>query len=504
MKKKHIIIICSIICAIIAIALVLIFTIKPNANDDDNSNNDITQEKPQTQDPVFVVPSIINLYLSDTNIEINVSVIYDKNYQIVCMSKNAEVVEMNGTLICPKKIGSTIVETTLLYEDKQISKQTQVNVFEDIKVVECKIYKQENAVDKLFVGEKYCLKLTINSPIIGDFSFCGNNVVSGLVLKGQNDFEYCYEFSALNFGLAEFVFKFENFENKFVYNVYSYAKNIEVYVDDNLYTQNKIYLYLFNNQYKTEANNDEIFDCVKFDAKVENGCMLNCLDFNIENEIVEYRDGCLYAKEIGKCNIKIKTIDGTNIETNIEVVVQNVEPTEIVANDIFAKVGEIKKIEFSVLPIYAIYESEITCQDDEIIISENNISANLSGNYIITIFANQVSKTINFVVESKPQIVIEFPQAIIDELEIKIENNKIKLKYVQNYDLNFSYYFIDDKNNIFTKQFEVEVICADMQNSIDYQHENLRFIINIEQKTNFTINFCDDEEIIYQLFFEFC
>ena len=68
MKKKHIIIICSIICAIIAIALVLIFTIKPNANDDENSNNDITQEKPQTQDPVFVAPSIINLYLSDTNI----------------------------------------------------------------------------------------------------------------------------------------------------------------------------------------------------------------------------------------------------------------------------------------------------------------------------------------------------------------------------------------------------------------------------------------------------
>ena len=193
MKKKHIFIICSIICAIAIIALFLVFTIKPEQSDDNSNNNPPEQQQTQ-EEPMFVVPEIINLYLSDTNVEVSANVVFSKNYEIIYFAENTEIIELNGGVICPKQIGSTKVFTKLVYDDKQITKQTQVNVFEDVKSVECKIYKQDEIISQLFIGEKYIVKLQINSPIIGDFSFYANNNISNLILENKNDFEYCYEF----------------------------------------------------------------------------------------------------------------------------------------------------------------------------------------------------------------------------------------------------------------------------------------------------------------------
>lgn len=502
MNKKLIAIILIGCFAVISTALVLFFILKPNNPNDNDLNTPETETQKPTVVPVFVVPQTINLYLSDQGVCVETYVEYEGEFSFEYLPEDADILEINNGVIIPKEIGTTKVQTTLLYGENKISKQTIINVYKDLENVFCHIYQNNENIDKLFAGEKYNLKLSLDTPIIGDFEFCANENIDNFRFIEQKQNEYFYEFTATTFGSTEFLFDFKNVKKQFCYQIYSYVEKFDIYVNNKLHNQDFIQLFLYNKEFETQANQDGFFDEIKIDIKTENSCVENCFEIIYNNDCLNYEDGYLCAKNVGIFAIIIKANDGSEYSQQIKIIIKNVEPTQIIADDIYAHVGEIKNLEFLVLPQYAIYNYEI--QGNQFVCIENNtIKALESGEHEITIIANNISKTIIFIASAKPKINIDISKIIVDELNVEVLQQTIKLNYVENYLFAFSYYFVDDKNNIISKNLDIEILSENQQVVSNLEHENLRIIFCLKQKANFSIKFLDGDNIYYQINFEY-
>ena len=502
MKKKLITIILLVCFAVVATGLVLFFTLKPEISNDNTSNPPETEIQNPTTPPVFVVPEIINLYLSDQNVSVELYVEYDGDYFIEHAVEDSEILQINNGVVIPKKTGTTKVQTTLLYGENKILKHTIINVYKDLENVVCQVYKNNEIVDKLFVGEKYNLKLTLDTPIIGDFEFCANKNIDDFKFVEQKQNEYYYEFTAASLGNTEFLFNFKNAQNKFIYQIYSYIEKFDVYVNDKLHNQDFLQLFLYNKEFETQANEDGFFDKIKLEIEITHSCVANCFEIVYAAKTLKYENGYLWAENVGIYTMLIKANDGSEYSQEIKIIVKNIEPTQIVANDIYASVGEPKILEYSVLPQYAIYTCEVQCSQF-VYIDNNTITALESGEHEITIIANKISKTIKFITKENPKINIDISQIIVDELNVEVSQQTIKLNFVENYLFAFSYYFTDDKNNIISKNLDVEIMSENQQVVSNLEHENLRILFCIKQKANFSIKFLDGTNVYYQINFEF-
>lgn len=388
-KKKLYIILSIVLIALLAVGT--FFTIKiinnintvnpsnpSNVNNNDDENDDSSDGDFKDTFPILDTESNISIDKMSSH-KFNYLVTNLGEYSLKICIEDESIASIDNNLnITPKKIGSTRIVASINCTP-QIIKYTTLTILDVVTDVSFSILNQDDTpANTIYVYNTYYLKITRNAKTNESYQIgYDDTYIEDLSLISKTENYIKYSFKVINYG--EFNFKYiSKYCNKNSQNIkaYIYPNNFEVSFNLPL-IDNSINLYLFNNKYTKEANNDGIYNVALFNISTISNSNDN-IQININNDCVILNNNQILANREGVSTITfVSTI--SNISKSYSINVSKVLPTAIMFN------GEEKDIhgnsiinlelntenDFNISIIPAYYYGDYAIEKDDGLIIEN-------------------------------------------------------------------------------------------------------------------------------------
>lgn len=326
----------------------------------------------------------ITLFIDDENYFLNYTVL---NPNDVIYSEDVKVkgdcIVLEDKYIKPISIGLSYIIINIQTQFNIYTKTIEVNVLPTINKIEFRILDLENnEISKCFVGESYLLEINVDEKVNDSFTVEVSNNVMNLELVEKYDNNLKFSFRINNYGETTFVFKYRNIEKSFKINSFAYIKDFNVDFS-NSFSENIIRLYLFNDLYKNDAYNDNIYDFTKFNINLPES-NINDYSLEVSNDCVIIEENSIIANKEGECSFYIKANDGSMYVETYKIVVDTIKINSltITSSKEEITVGESCFIDVDYAPIYAVCNLSCYC-DCGISIIEGLFSSTDAGEYKI-------------------------------------------------------------------------------------------------------------------------
>ncbi len=433
-SKKYIYIIIFVAITALVIGAIIINNIKIPSPPNDNNHQ--TSDTPQGEEyELNISCKDITMYIDDEYSNLYITITSNEKYT-VDYAYDSNALEIIDQKVYAKKTGSYTVtviakisSTNLEFSDSFV-----VTILDTITEVNSTIYKNNESVDNLFVGENYIIEFTFNANMNIPFTLIASDNVSNLeslIINDENKIRF--SFNVISADETFFIFEYRNFSKKFIYDTYEYIDNFDINFE-NGYKNNILTLYIFNSDFTLEANNDDIFNQTKLNVNVDNN-NLELFEIKIlDNQVAYIENNSIIAKSVGETTLLVTALDGSNYSESITIKVENVLVDEIspAYSEKILNKNESLKIEYAFSPKYAITNFEITTNGE--ILTDNTFYAQNTGTYTIlitdkiaNIFANILITVNEDIPPSKVYYSIEFNQSILDEYNTEFKNDVLSI-----------------------------------------------------------------------------
>ena len=435
MHKKGILIFC-ITLLVVAIAVAIYFIVPKNVTNG-------SFEEPEYEEVVEIyAQNEINLTIFSQPYHLVYSIESNTDYELNIFCNN-DVVYIQDDYIYVNKVGEcilTIQANTLLHSySKNINVEVKnVDFIANFLLTD----KNNNILDKVMVGDEYVLKIQTNIDCdLQDVNLLHGDNISILNYEKADKNNIIYELKITNYGEVKFTFVYKQFDYDFIVDCFEYISTFNVSSNHNFDV-----LYLFDENFVFEANQDEKFNDVEIFVSTNNHT-LNKFDISLQNDNAVLINNKIVAKNIGVNYLIIKALDNSNYTKTIKFEIKQVEIEDLYFNQtsLTLNVGESKQLSYIYSPIYAITNFDIDFED---INYENGyVTALNSGEFFITIKDIITGKiaTCSVKVIVSGNINITIPQSFLNDYNAVFENDVLTInKYCQIYQIVFYYSIIGD------------------------------------------------------------
>ena len=446
------------IAIVVAICLVIFLT-KPKQESVTDDNKIIVTP---------IVPTItaqdITLYTNQTK-DIIFDVECEHNYTINILCNFDELTIINNTV---KAIASGEYYFDIVVQVDNLDYIKRVNVYAitPITQIEYQIYnRQNNIVDKLFVGDSYIIKIMPNSKMLdGEISLSEN--LSDIQIQNFNNTMFV-SFNVESYDNTKFVFSAYNFLQEINIDTYCYINNFNV----NIERQD---LYLFNTNYATQANIDGKYNFTLFEFGLDDK-NYNSYEITLSNpDVVQIVENKIIAKSCGTSYINFVATDGSGYTEKYLITTQNILISQMnfVEQNVILDVNQSYTPSYVISPIYAICNLVFDIDFDE------SISFALAGNYTLTLTDRISNNTCQMTFVIKDVVVINyqlhFNNSFLTEYNATYQNDTLTLTGKDTTIIYFDYSIIS------TPAYTGSIlsVCEIVGENIDY---------NIETNSNMVI-----------------
>ena len=453
-----------------------------------NNNTDANEEQDDeivTVEPFLRIDDIddLKIYNDNSPYELNIKVTCNEDFIITTKSNNDNIL-INKNIITPNKVGKSIVEINVKSSSKEVIKFVNVEVLPSNISANFSILKNNEIPNNLFVGEEYILELNLSKDLIYSYEIETSENINNLQIINKENKKI----------------KYKDYTKTAKYKAYNYINNIDISFS-NAVENNQILLYLFNNYYKDLANNDGIFNEIKYTINKHDD-IINDFSLIIENtELAEIIDNRIIAKSEGITILNVIANDGSNYKQSYQIVIEKIKIQNLSFNDeiVDLKVDEPYPIATTYSPIYAL--SNLMYYYNNQRYTDSTISFNSVGTYslkVIDIFSN-LNAIITFnVIPNENAYIISFnpnflanENAIFESDVLTINSGKSEYHIPFSYKLNSE---IQVENITSNLTFSSDTISAEIE-----QTTYNGFIISLKGsgEIRFTIYLKDNPKIMY-------
>ena len=402
-KRKFIFILVLILVVILTAGTV--FTIKIIKDVNASGQQPMNDSNPIIDAPPVSKPTLSVL----ASIEIDKFETYTYTYTVTDLGDYAVSVEIldntianidNDLKITPIKVGETQIRVSINCEPK-IEKTTTLIIKDAVSDYDYGIVNESGIkCDYLYVNNYYILQITENAivdeiPKLGyDDDFVAN---VSLISKEKNILKY--KFKVINYG--NFVFKYESKYCKRdteVLTAYEYPNNFSVTFTNNVLNDNNINLYLFNENYISDANSDGYYNNSNFDINTKPNTN-DKINVSMVGDCATICDNKICALKVGMGKLLFKS-EISGIEKEYTINVQIIEPTAIIFNNQEKLLGETIKLnlqqnipygfKLNIEPSYA-YGAISYNTSSGVSLADDKITLNAKDTQIVNVLFNDVT-----------------------------------------------------------------------------------------------------------------
>ena len=423
------------------------FPLDPEHSGESNESGDNTQSE---ETDVSILCDDITMFINDEFSQLSITIksneIYTTNY-----TYDKQALKIVDQKVYAYKTGTYLVTIIVTTSSSTYSGTFTVTVLDTITDVSATIYKDNEKVDKLFVGETYILEFTYNAEMYTNFILnTSENISSFKNIQTNISNKILFSFTVSSDEDTIFEFNYRKFSKSFTYETYEYITNFDIDIS-NGFENNILTLYIFNTNYLPDANSNYIFNETPFSINVGDK-NLSLFEVKILDEnIACIKDNKIIANSVGETTLNITALDGSDFTENITILVKCVEIIELTPI-LFEKtlnVGESFDIVYTYSPNYAITDFEITVNDE--VLTENIFYATAEGEYNINILDKVSGKTTNILVTvneviepSEVYYKVDFNQSFLDEYNGTFENNILTIYAENPFYFSFSFLLLDE------------------------------------------------------------
>ena len=486
-----------IVVTIVSVVTIIFVTNKIVDVDSDNGTEN------QNYDVEIICEDEIKINIDDKPIKLvyEIKNIYDIEYTVKIEVNNKNIEIKNG-YIKPLNVGYSEISIFVYTNTNIFLKIINVEVIKSFSSATLKILnnlKQE--VDKVFVSEYYYLEITTNEIIEDKYSIFTSENISNFLIEEKTNKKLTFSFYVLMCNETTFEFVYKDYSNKICIDCYEYINDFEI-VFSNSFSDNKINLYLFNQNYTNFANNDNYYSSLEF--------IINLKDTNINDyyvvvdndEVAEIIENKIVAKNKGSCNLKIIANDGSNYyeEYNIVVDIVKVDNVDIIFDNIDIYVGDKVTINLAFSPIYAICDLYLYSNNNFII--EDNVIMPLKSGRCVLYVKDTLSNFIkSFEIEVKEHLSyyfeIQINESFLTENNATFIDNVLTINNNSDYVIiPMSYICVVDNNPDINIDCDIDLICSNEINCSYVSYSNaVIFEIHGTGEIDITLSLMENSEI---------
>lgn len=352
---------------------------------------------PPPNEKLEILCDDITMYLDDKPKQLKYEIINNQNltYSKSVYTEN-DCVGVSNDYVFANKVGISDLTIKLTTSNSVFTKTIKVTVLETQCEIDIKVLKQNDIVDKVFVGDLYTLEVSTSKKLNYDYQVYTSTNVGDFVLLEDEDNFYRFNFKVNSTGDTKFTFEYKGVEKSLTLKTYKYISNINVKFDDEF--ASFVNLTLFNNDYKDIANQNNLYDCCTFEILNS----LNCInDYKVEvsNEYVaKIQDNKIVAISEGECNFVVYALDGSNYSKSYKVIVAKSKAESISFNvsGLELETNEGYELEATFTPVYAFCNIEYYLNNQKL--ENTKIAFSEAGQYIIIAKDSISNKTVSLII----------------------------------------------------------------------------------------------------------
>ena len=414
-KRRFIFILVLVLVVILTVGTVFTIKIIKDVNaanqkpiDDTNS----TIDTPSVSKPTLSVVTCIEIDKYET---------YNYTYSVTDLGDYVVSVEIVDNTIAniddnlkikPIKVGTTDIKVSINCEPK-IEKFTTLIIKDAVSDYSYEILNESGEkCDYLYVNNNYILQITENTivdevPKIGyDDDFVSN---VSLISKDKNILKY--KFKVKNYG--SFVFKYESkYCKKDTENLtaYEYPNSFNVAFNNNVLTDNNINLYLFNEDYASDANVDGYYNSTVFNIGIKPNTN-DKVKMSFVGDCISIEDNKISATKVGTGTLVFES-EISKVKKEYKIIVQKIEPAVVVLNGQENQLGTtinlsleqntLYNFDVQILPAYAygclncVCSSGVSIADSKVsLIADTSQNIKVMFNSECILFVN-ITKTVSY------------------------------------------------------------------------------------------------------------
>lgn len=286
-------------------------------------------DSPPNLEPILTTPESISLFVKETKtFEYSVTNLEDYTLTITISDQSVATINQDNKIV-PNKVGTCKIITTI-NTTPNITKETTLTILDCVYEVDFVITDtNQNFLERLYTNTEYLLNINQNTLPSENPEISHTNLSEFTLLNISNN-SYIFKFKIASPGTfsIRYVGPFiEKIESHVAYELpTNYLVNFS-----NSFDNQSINLYLYNTQFKSEANADNIYNCTSFDIIKES----EFDDVKIENydkNIISINENKITALSEGSCTITF-TSNLSKVQKTYTIFVSKVTPSSITIND---------------------------------------------------------------------------------------------------------------------------------------------------------------------------
>lgn len=411
------IIISLVICGLIVASLIACFLFLPENPAKPPENNPPVTPPPTPPAPTITAPENITVKLLDNSKSFEYSVTNIGEYSDSVIIENASVATLENNVIKPKAVGTTKIIVSVNCTPA-VTKETTLTVIDCISEVNLSITNVNGVTpERYYTNTKYILKLQQNiiednKPFINVNNnnnlpkLIANNIENINYLKTENNCYY-YEFNIISYGNFSFEYKGEYVSANIQNSALNYPTNFSLNFENNLLNNSNINLYLFNEDYLSDANQNNVYNKANFTIQKFENSYDEITASSSNNNIVTITDNQIIAKTEGSAQVTFKSLI-SNYEIKVNVTVCNINLERLIINGVSKNLNETLNVtlnlneeynlNFTPSPIYSICNLSVSYNENEVDFSNGKIKLlnNVTSSIIYIKNEETTIYTINF------------------------------------------------------------------------------------------------------------
>ena len=367
-----------------------------------------------------------------------------QNYDIIKTISNQNILTIdNQDIIHPQQIGSTII-TISINCSPMVEKQIVVNIIDCVKNVEFLITDMADVpASNYYANTDYKLHIIQNmAPTSEPEIICS---MQDFALISKNDNIMIFRFNQNTAGQFGFTYNGKYINKSQSYTALARPENISVSFTNIQPIDNKIYLYLIDNSFITQANTDGFYSATTFSInKLNEQDTIAC---SVAGSSISLSQNTISAKSSGVSVLTFsqKITSQITISKQIQVYVSEIDlqkvvingtetsPFESIENTIYLKSGKYYDFSFSKLPIYASKELSIDYNENLVNFENNKLKLKSENNSTIyLIYDNNIVYTLNLVYEQETTETITYSISLNENnkqyCDVTIDDNNKRIE----------------------------------------------------------------------------
>lgn len=300
-------------------------------------------EKPKKDEvviPTLNVPANVSV---DKNQTANFEVVTTNlgEYVVMVSVKNTQiasvVIQGEKYVIYPKTCGTTEIFTEI-NTTPVLKKSTTLEVLDVVSDIDYSIKTTGgNSPEFFYVGNEYLLQISENANVANLPQITKSDNISNFEYVSKVGNILTYKFKIVASGQFSFKYSSKYFSKNITENAYVYPDNFTVNFS-NSNSGNMLNLYIFNNDFLSQANDDNIFSSTTFNISTLPNSN-DSVSYSITGDCVDVFNSTIIAKTSGTATITFKS-DISLITKQYTITVEKVHPTSVCLNNQSYTVGE--------------------------------------------------------------------------------------------------------------------------------------------------------------------